>query len=299
MNKSLKVNKPKEIEKRQNINLVLEGYVHNVEIWVPLDATKHDSRVLALSLSSRITFTHNEVKTYIFEEHTKTIKDLKLLSISEDANVLVTQLTMVMHNRHLKDIQDEETTESLLLPSRINLDYDKLAKPQEDSDVTNIYAVVEPLNLKVGFREVDNFKDIQKLFEDLAKNLSGAEEEEKDISYEDYQKKLKRKEALVQEEEKRKKELEIQPKKISIKDRKRKQLILTNMRVVINKLKLSLMDDTGLQEYPLASFSINNVSVLFSTETGQDDVVVFLLRKMVIYFYKFHLIFHVNNCENL
>ena len=272
---------------------------------MPLDATKNDSRVLALSLSSRITFSHNEVKTYIFEEHTKMIKDLKLLSVNEDANVLVTQLTMVMHNRHLKDVQEEETTETLLLPSRINLDYDKLARPQEDSDITNIYAMVEPLNLKIGFREVDNFKDIQQLFEDLAKSLSGEDEEGKDISYEDYQTKLRRKEAMIEEEEKKQKALENQPRKIPLRERKRKQLILTNMRVVVNKLKISLMDDTGLQEYPLASFSINNVNVLFSTETGQDDVVVFLLRKMGIYQYpvlklqaELHLLARYFNLEN-
>ena len=56
--------------------------------------------------------------------------------------------------------------------------------PQKDSDISNIEITFEPLELKVGFREIDNFRVIQKVFEELMSKLDGSDAEQRDMTYE-------------------------------------------------------------------------------------------------------------------
>lgn len=55
--------------------------------------------------------------------------------------------------------------------------------PQKDSDISNIEITFEPLELKVGFREIDNFRVIQKVFEELMSKFDGFDAEQRDMTY--------------------------------------------------------------------------------------------------------------------
>ena len=67
-----------------------------------------------------------------------------------------------------------------------------------------------------------------------------------------------------------------------IKDRKFKQLVKTNIKLVSESINFSLMDDTGMHEYPLINFNISKIAANITQETGEDDAASFILKKMGI-----------------
>jgi len=42
----------------------------------------------------------------------------------------------------------------------------------KEIDITNIEVTVEPFDMKVGFRELDNFKQLQELMNDFAQRIN-------------------------------------------------------------------------------------------------------------------------------
>jgi len=67
-----------------------------------------------------------------------------------------------------------------------------------------------------------------------------------------------------------------------MKDRKIKQFIKTNIKLISESINFSLMDDTGMHEYPLINFNISKIAANITQETGEDDAVNFILKKMGI-----------------
>ena len=63
---------------------------------------------------------------------------------------------------------------------------------------------------------------------------------------------------------------------------KKKQFVKTNIHAKLAYLNVSLMDDTGFNEYPLVNICISNVLLKLEKEDGLDDPVSFLLKKMGI-----------------
>ena len=83
-----------------------------------------------------------------------------------------------MINRHLltNDI-DEPSIERLLEPSRVTLCYENLIKDEGLKTWMNIDLLVEPFELKVGFREIEFFNQLNKRASEFQAVLSGSDED--------------------------------------------------------------------------------------------------------------------------
>lgn len=157
----------------------------------------------------------------------------------------------------------------------------------KEIDITNIEVTVEPFDMKVGFRELDNFKQLQELMNDFAqrinqhnKNSSNSNEAmavEHTLQQDTLQTSQYDRE-LIKQIEKQNATKRRKP----IKDRKFKQLVKTNIKLVSESINFSLMDDTGMHEYPLINFNISKIAANITQETGEDDAASFILKKMGI-----------------
>jgi hypothetical protein len=267
-----------------------KGRLSNFELWVPLDSTKEDSRVLSLSLSSHVGFKGSNITRHKINEITNEIIESVVQKDQQDANVVLTQLSISMINRHLLRIQSDLTSEKILLPSRIGLSYDKFLSASNDSDVTNIEVNIEPIDMKVGFRELNNFQELGQVMSDFSVRVTDAmkTEETKDsgIHAPNYEQQKSRRELDLREQEminSLEKSVQADLKsRVSIRDRKTKQFIKMNVKLISESINFSLMDDTGLYEYPLINFNISKIMASVETETGEDDAVNFILKKMGI-----------------
>ena len=168
-----------------------------------------------------------------------------------------------MLNKHLAEVQVSESQENLLLPSSISLGFDKLVLPHERRDVTNLAISVEPLDLKIGFREIDNFKKIGETFQNISDKIAQVEdlEAEQEIDYHTYESKRNEQ----REELKRMKENQEKPPRRSMEDIKTKEFIIQNVYVYLDSFNVSLMNDTDVLEYPLINICLNHIIAEYAT----------------------------------
>ncbi|CAI2359786.1 unnamed protein product [Moneuplotes crassus] len=265
------------------------GKLCNFDIWVPLDSLDKHSRVLSLELSSHVGYRASTFTRHKINEITSEMIESKLIRNQQDANVVVTQLCISMINRHLLEIQGELTQEKILLPTRIDLSYDKFLHTLKETDITNIEIVIEPIDLKVGFREIDNFKKLGEVMGEFSARISSPQEEEQKVYPQEGQEGIEafketqqigidKKEITEAIEE----EVKATKRKIAIKDRRIKEFIKMKVKLISESINLALMDDTGSYEYPLVNFSINKILATVNQESGEDDAVNFILKKMGI-----------------
>jgi predicted DNA-binding protein (UPF0251 family) len=285
--------------------MLVNGFIKSIEIWIPLDAKNKNSRVLTLSLNSTIKMKQNSEIIVQTSNLTGMVTRNEITKQLTDTKILVNDLEIVMHNRHIKNLDDEELEESLLMPSSITLIHDQLVYPPEEYDVTNISVQIDPLELRVGFREIDNFKDIGKVLQDITSKLDGGDDDPSNMTFEELEAKRASQEDRIQQKETALKEETQRYKVKKFQNRKKKEVKLMNAKISLSLLSLSLMDDTAKHEYPILNISINNSVVKFSQEEGQDDAVAFILKKMSIYKYpilkveaRLHLSSSYFNMEN-
>jgi hypothetical protein len=62
----------------------------------------------------------------------------------------------------------------------------------------------------------------------------------------------------------------------------RKELNLMKVKLKSDSFNFSLMDDTGVREYPLLNLNINKIEIKMKMENGPDDPANFILKKMGI-----------------
>lgn len=287
----------------QSPKMSAKGRLKNFEVWVPLDSLNEFSRVLALAFSMQLNFKDAKMIKHKVNDITSEIMESKLIKELMDANLMVNQFSLMMLNRHLMEVQGNLTNECIILPSRIGVIFDKFVNSNKNSDVTNVEVNIEPFDMKVGFREIDNFRKLGAVMSEFSQRLSqpssdkveeieenegengqGQEVQVIDRSTQEYQQ-TKEVEELGYEEKQIIKQLEEgqkQKPKVSIKNRKHKQFIKLNARLISESINFSLMDDTGKHEYPLINFNISKIIASVNTETGEDDAVNFILKKMGI-----------------
>lgn len=268
----------------------VKGKLANFEIWVPLDSMNQFSRVLSLGLSTHLGYRVATSISHKINAITSEMIESKLMKSQQDANVVITQLCISMINRHLLEVQDDLTSEKILLPSRIDLSYDKFINAQKETDITNVEITIEPIDLKVGFRELDNFKKLGATMGEFSARINAPPEEEK--SLEDNEdatgiEQLKETELLGFDEKQLAKTIKEDnvpqiKTKIPIRDRKMKEFIKMNVKLISESINFALMDDTGVHEYPLVNFSISRILANVNQETGEDDAKNFILKKMGI-----------------
>ena len=263
----------------ENSRMNAKGRLKNFEIWIPLDSTDEYSRVLSLSLSLQVSYKTTSLVKHRINEILNQLIDSTLHKDQRDASVMINQFMIIMYNRHLLQVQDDLTSEKLLLPSRISMVYDKFFNLSKDSDITNIEMTIEPFDMKVGFRELENFQQIQKVFNDFQERMSKTEVNVDDAVAIEEQQELDEKDIVKNME---KEHHTNQQARVSFKERKSKQLIKMNVRVISESINFALMDDTGKHEYPLINFSISKIIADIEQETGADDAASFILKKMGI-----------------
>lgn len=79
-----------------------------------------------------------------------------------------------MINRHLLQNEDEPSTiEKLLEPSRITINYEKLIKDAGNKELMNAEVLVEPFEMKLGFRELEFFKKLNEQFQAFMVVING------------------------------------------------------------------------------------------------------------------------------
>lgn len=61
-----------------------------------------------------------------------------------------------------------------------------------------------------------------------------------------------------------------------------KEFNIINVRLRSESINFSMMDDTGMNEYPLLNLCINKIDVKAEMESGADDPAAFILKKMGI-----------------
>ena len=165
-----KKTKIKEIEQTSKMNA--RGKLENFDIWIPLDSKDEFSRVFSLSFSNQISYKGTSLTSYKINEVTSQIVDTQLIKNQTDANLLINNMQIIMVNRHLLGVQKELTTEKLLLPSRISIVYDNLNNVPKETNITNTEMTIEPFDMKVGFRELENFKQLQQLWYDFQAKMN-------------------------------------------------------------------------------------------------------------------------------
>lgn len=99
---------------------------------------------------------------------------------------------------------------------------DKLVLPKQHSDVMNISISMEPIEFAVGFREIDNFKDVATVFQEINQKMTYVSPEI--TNYEEFLKKEKKEKAREAYEKQRQAE-NIYTNRISLKNIKHKELI--------------------------------------------------------------------------
>ena len=262
----------------ENSRMNAKGRLKNFEMWIPLDSTDEYSRVLSLSLSLQVSYKTTSLVKHRINEILNQLIDSTLHKDQQDASVMINQFMIIMYNRHLLQVQDDLTTEKLLLPSRISMIYDKFFNLAKDSDITNIEMTIEPFDMKVGFRELENFQQIQKLFNDFQERMNKTEVNVDDAVAIEEQQEIDEKDIVKNME----KENVTQQNRVSFRERKSKQLIKMNVRIISESINFALMDDTGKHEYPLINFNISKIIADIEQETGADDAASFILKKMGI-----------------
>ena len=205
--------------------------------------------------------------------------DSTLHNDQQDASVMISQFMIIMYNRHFLQVQDDLTSEKLLLPSRISMVYDKFFNLSKNSDITNIEMTLEPFDMKVGFRELENFQQIQKVFNDFQESMSKTEVNVDDAVEIEEQQELDEKNIVENMEKEQNTNQQV---RVSFKERKLKQLIKMNVKVISESINFALMDDTGKHKYPLINFNISKIVADIEQETGADDAASFILKKIGI-----------------
>ena len=233
-----------------------------------------------------------------FNKHTQTL--IKVLPQNDDqkAKVKVNNLILYMLNRHLLQIDQTLKNEKLLFPSKIHMVYHKEFKAQENIDTTDINISIDPLNVQVGFRELDNFKKFQdimnKIAQDAAKALNPIATTT--LAKEDGMDEEKLHQMQKPNSHRLEKPIEEKPEETPsdvprMKDRKSKQYVFMNVIAKLESISFKLMgklivnfnlifnlDDTGQQEYPLITFSIHDIYATVEQETGLDDPFAHILK---------------------
>jgi len=100
------------------------GIFRNLELYIPFDAKDEFSWVTSFSFSTLISFKKQEVYENKLNGQTRALLASVLQRSQQDAIVTVNQFKIAMVNRHLLQIQSEETTEDLLQPARMTIQYD-------------------------------------------------------------------------------------------------------------------------------------------------------------------------------
>lgn len=271
---------------RETSFIIALGTIENVELWVPINSKDDNSRVLSLSLSSKINFRDEKVTVHKFNVLPMKLVSSEVESEQQEANILVNRLQMVMINRHLIEAKKgKESQEQVLLPTRLSLIYDKSIKLKDNSEIQNIFVIIEPLDIKVGIREIINFKDIGAVFSDLVDKMDPNIVDENEHQGVVVNSSTSPQQIITREENKTL--MAYQNKvnsvgRVKISKETLKKFVKTNVFAKITYLNLSLMDDTGFNEYPLLNLCISNVLAKIEQEEGQDDAVSFILKKMGI-----------------
>jgi len=290
-NKYLMKGKKLKIKILNQVNKMnAKGKLANFDIWVPLDSVDRYSRVISLGLSSHVGYRASSLTKHKINEITMEMIESKLMKNQQDANVVITQLCISMINRHLLQVQEELTSEKILLPSRIDLSYDKFFNSNKETDVSNVELMIEPIDLKIGFREIDNFKKLGEVMGEFSARISAPPEEEQELDLEESENegieafKETQQIGLDQNQlvEAMEEETQVTKQKVPIRNRKIKEFIKMNVKLVSESINIALMDDTGSHEYPLVNFSINKILTTVSQESGEDDAANFILKKMGI-----------------
>ena len=215
---------------------------------------------------------------------TKEIKKFETVKSLTDLKCYVEKLTIIMINRHLEDIHEAEGEEVLLLPTSICIVYDQLVQPGLDSDISNVGITLEPLELKVGFREIDQFKEIKKTVDDLLLKMDpkGSSKLERQIKeFESIREQLH----IFNEKEDFYIDDNGYKRKSYFKKRRKKQLILMNIDIDLRSFVISIMNDTVMHEYPCININFHDLHAEIINETGIDDPATFLLKRMSLYKY--------------
>ena len=214
----------------------------------------------------------------------KQILVMEIMENSEtDAKVYVNNLRMVMVNRHLDKVMGKTTSEDLLLPSSICIRYDQVTHPPKESDISTFLVDFEPLELKLGYRELDNFKGVNEVCLDLIAKLNPEIMDSENMNYETYEDKKRELEDMNEKEQRR--ALGESPKIKAFRERRVKELVLLNIQLQMKSFVILLLDDTKDIEHPIINFNIHDVKVKCSLESGQDSPAIYILKKMAIYQY--------------
>jgi len=264
-----------------SINAV--GTIQDLSIWIPLNSNDEFSRVMCLSLAIQVSFRQASLTKHVINQLTKTVLEVLPEKDIQDATVSVNSFVIYMLNRHLIKIKKELDDEKLLLPSRITLVYDKLVKAQDHTSVTNIDVTVEPLDLKIGFREIDNFKQFSSIFGNLMNDVAKAMNPlaQSTLAQNDKHDKTSPEETMNKTQVHQKDS--IPPEKLMkerkpMKDRKHKEFDKMIIKAKTESIIFSLMDDTGKHEYPLVNFDIRSINARVEQESGLDDAATHILK---------------------
>ena len=103
-------------------------------------------------------------------------------SSREDAIVTLNKFQLEMVNRHLVMAGDDDyTIEKLLQPSRITIKYLNIIEKQGLISDNLVDINMEPFEVKLGYREVDFFNQLNVNFQEFQKNIAPEEEQKEEI----------------------------------------------------------------------------------------------------------------------
>ena len=130
---------------------------------VPKDATDPLSRCVSVSLSTQVSFKQsNETVTEVQQDPPQILSETVLWD-QQDAIVTINQFQIRMINRHLLEVQEEETFEALLEPSRLTVYFDQSYTAEDRTTKMNAELLIEPFLCRFGFHEMLYFMELQEV----------------------------------------------------------------------------------------------------------------------------------------
>eukprot|EP00347_Sterkiella_histriomuscorum_P017164 403350423 len=288
-------------EKTEDVktSLQVKAVLRNFTVWVPLNAEIDNSQVLSLSCLSDLVFIQDTLSRNTYEvtlnelikKHPLESQDQLAFSIKH----FMVEMIKTENYFELFNIprlsngfypKDKYQSSVLINPCRLALQMNNSNKEKELFSKSDINLTLEPLEIQVGFTHVDfaNMIMIQ-----LDKTLKFVKQitQESDARNKEFKQKQKEKNQNVQKvANKRSSHIEIEDETFKLqpyrKDQKSKAKI-TNIKIELESLQISLNDDSGQVDQPLVQIKIQSTNIGLKMFEKEDDAATFLLKKMGIF----------------
>ena len=187
--KGVKKIKLEKLQEKKKMNVY--GTVNNIEIWIPINWTPHEAKVMSFAFSSHFKHFSFSHKDYYINNLTNLIFRVDSITDITDTKATLKSVTVKIEQINLNEFE-EGKTETVLIKSlkegtvistplhchRVEFGFEKESKPQQREADSTLSLSVQPIGLELGFIEINEFKTVYFRIMEIINSLT---EQNKDI----------------------------------------------------------------------------------------------------------------------